>query len=277
MGDERPEIPTVRRVGPLEFTARHLMTFIVCCSIGFTLLGLMIQAVRSAREAARASQCICNICQIKIALYNYHDAFGSFPPAYVADGQGRPMHSWRVLILPWMEQKALYDQYNFAEPWDGPNNRGLLTMMPNNFACPSHRLASSGLTSYAAITGPKTAFPGAGTTKLADIVDGPRDTIMLAEVCNLDIPWTAPRDLDTATMSFRIDDPARPGISSKHPSGPVVVAADTTTWRLPRTIEPETLRAMTTIAGGEPIPDELVGLRPGRAVPQAVDPPSTAP
>jgi hypothetical protein len=256
---------------------RRLMVFVVVCAIGFTLLGLLVKAVERAREAARASQCICNLCQIKIALYNYHDAFGSFPPAYVADAKGRPMHSWRVLILPFMGQSGLYNAYNFAEPWDGPNNGKLLGMMPSNFACPSHRAASSGLTSYAAITGPKTAFPGAGTTKLADIVDGTHETIFLAEVCNLDIPWTAPRDLDTATMSFRVDDPVRPSISSKHPGGPAVVSVDATTWRLRPTTDPETLRALTTIAGGEPIQGELVGLRPASPAPRTVDPPPTAP
>src|SRR4051812_12749976 len=97
-------------------------------------------------------------------------------------------------------------------------------MMPSDFACPSHRAASSELTSYAAITGPKTAFPGPKTTRIADIVDGTHTTIFLAEVCNLDIPWTAPRDHDTSWMSFRTDDPARPGISSKHPDGAAVVA-----------------------------------------------------
>jgi hypothetical protein len=64
-----------------------------------------------------------NLKQIGLALRNYHDAYGRFPPAYVADGHGPPMHSRRVLILPWLEKREIYDRYRFDEPWDGPNNR----------------------------------------------------------------------------------------------------------------------------------------------------------
>ena len=60
-----------------------------------------------------------------MAVANYHDTYGRFPAAYVADRDGRPMHSWRVLILPLLEQRTTYDAYDFAEPWDGPNNRRL--------------------------------------------------------------------------------------------------------------------------------------------------------
>jgi translation elongation factor EF-Tu-like GTPase len=61
-----------------------------------------------------------------LAVANYHETYGCFPPAYVADRDGKPMHSWRVLILPFLEQQELYHAYNFAEPWDGPNNRKLM-------------------------------------------------------------------------------------------------------------------------------------------------------
>ncbi|MEZ6114117.1 MAG: DUF1559 domain-containing protein [Pirellulaceae bacterium] len=84
---------------------------------------MLLPAVQTAREAARRSQCSSNLKQIELALHNYHDTFKSFPPAYIADANGRPMHSWRVLILPFMEQRELYDQCRFDEPWDGPNNQ----------------------------------------------------------------------------------------------------------------------------------------------------------
>src|SRR5207248_2869881 len=89
------------------------------------LVGVLGRAMLQAREEARASQCLC-IKQIGLALLNYHDTYGSFPPAYVADATGKPIHSWRVLILPFMEQSSLYNAYSMAEPWDGPNNRKLL-------------------------------------------------------------------------------------------------------------------------------------------------------
>src|SRR5262245_15742705 len=80
---------------------------------------------RYSPEAARRMQCSNHLKQIGLALQNYHDTFGSFPPAYIADSKGQPIHSWRVLILPFIEQRQLYDKYRFDEPWDGPNNSNL--------------------------------------------------------------------------------------------------------------------------------------------------------
>src|SRR5436190_7601184 len=82
------------------------------------LVALLLPAMRfGTREAARRMQCSNHLKQIGLALQNYHDEYKSLPPAYIADTEGKPMHSWRVLILPFMEQKPLYDKYDFNEPW----------------------------------------------------------------------------------------------------------------------------------------------------------------
>ena len=93
--------------------------------------------LEAAREAARRSQCANNLKQIALAMHNYHDVFKSFPPAVITDKNGRPMHSWRVAILPFIEQAALYKNYKFDEPWDGPNNRNLDNIAIPVFRCPS--------------------------------------------------------------------------------------------------------------------------------------------
>jgi hypothetical protein len=103
-----------------------------------------------------------------------------------------------------------------------------------------------------AITGPGTMFPGATSARFADVTDGLDQTIMLAEVANLDVPWTAPVDLDIRTMSLRVNDPKRPGVSSPHPAGPCVTLGNGQTLTVPRSISPEALRSLLTIAGGEP-------------------------
>jgi hypothetical protein len=212
---------------------------------------MLARAVGDAREAARRSQCTCNLCQIKLALHNYHEVYKSLPPAYIADASGTPMHSWRVLILPFMEQSALSNQYDFSEPWNGPNNLKLLKSMPSNFACPSRFSNPTNLTSYVAITGPGTMFPGAGSVKFADITDGLSNTLMVVEVANMNIPWTAPWDHDVRTMSFRINDPKRPSISSNHPGGANIVLGDASTRFMHESISRDNLRALITIAGGE--------------------------
>ena len=139
------------------------------------------------------------------------------------------MHSWRVLILPFMEQSALYNMYNFNEPWDGPSNRKLLALRPNIYVCPTlqaERPSAAAVTSYVLLTGPGTTFPHGRTTRLTDIRDGTANTLIAAEVSNVSVAWTEPRDLDVRTMSFRVNDPNRPGISSRHPGGANVSFAD---------------------------------------------------
>jgi prepilin-type processing-associated H-X9-DG protein len=211
----------------------------------------LARAVGRAGESARRARCAGNLGQIGMALLNYHAAFGCFPPAYVADTRGRPMHSWRVLILPFLHQQQLHGLYNFNEPWDGPNNRRLIGMMPRSFACPSHRDEGTTCTSYVVVTGPGTAFPGAGTAAIGDITDGLANSILVVESSSLDIPWTAPRDLEMSRMSFRINDRSAPGPSSWHPGGANVVFGDVSVRFLKSTLQPNVLKAMFTISGYE--------------------------
>jgi hypothetical protein len=194
--------------------------------------------------------------QLTFALLNYHEVHGAFPPAYVADADGTPMHSWRVLVLPFLDGNDIYTQYRFDEPWNGPNNRDLARRRSNAlWHCPntSHQ-DDSPLTDYVLITGPGTAFPSPATTTLADFLDGPANSILLVEIANSEIHWMEPRDLEVDRMSFRVNDRTQPSISGLHPAGPAVVFADAiTAYRLEASVRPTTVRALTTIAGGESV------------------------
>lgn len=214
----------------------------------------MSRAIWFAREAARQSQCQGNLNQISMAFYNYHDAYGSFPPAYVADASGKPMHSWRVLILPFIDEKELYEKYDFSEPWNGPQNSHL--KIPEYlFHCPSGKLGKdSSMTEYVVVTGSKTPFPGPTATTRGQFKDGRENTILLVEITNSDIHWMEPRDLDFDSMSFQVNDVDQPSISAPHPLGPVVVFADGITgYRLDDSVSPKTLQGLVTISGGEQI------------------------
>jgi hypothetical protein len=235
-----------------QMSVRGLLvgTFVLTCCMW--VLTILSRAVGGAREAARRSQCEGHLCQLQMALLNYHDTYGAFPPAYIADANGRPMHSWRVLILPFIGQKSLFDLYDFREPWDGPHNSALLKRMPAIFSCPTRSSDPRELTTFVAITGPGTMFPGAGSVNLDDVTDGTGVTILFAEVANVDIPWTAPVDLDARTMSLRVNDPRRAGISSKHPHGAHVCLVDGRRF-LPETVCSDALRTLITIAGHDGI------------------------
>ncbi|REJ72801.1 MAG: DUF1559 domain-containing protein [Planctomycetota bacterium] len=174
--------------------------FLIVSGLGFLLccVPLMLPKVQGAREAARRTQCRNNLKQIGVALYNYHDVFDSFPPAYTVDETGRPLHSWRVLILPYIDSSILYPRFDLSEPWDSEKNLPLLNEMPDLFACPSStdgHVKEETSTHYVAVVGEGTAWPGVGGSRIGDFKDGTTNTVLVIE-CDSGIPWTEPRDLE---------------------------------------------------------------------------------
>jgi prepilin-type processing-associated H-X9-DG protein len=211
--------------------------------------GLLVPAVQQAREAARRTQCMNNLKQIGLALLNYHDQNGAFPPAFVPDKDGKPMHSWRVLILPYLDQAELYKEYKFDEPWDGPSNSRLLARMPPVYSCPSH--VTSGVntnTSYAGVFGEHCVFRGSGPVKFTAITDGTSNTLLVGEVAKSNIPWMKPEDIDV-TMHATIG-PAG-GFGSDHVGGASFLMCDGSVRFLPTGINPQTLQALFTRDGNE--------------------------
>lgn len=178
----------------------------------------------------------------------YTETNGHFPPAYVLGPDGRPWHSWRVLILPYFGQgDDLYKQYSFKEPWDGPNNSRLADQMPKTLAYSGTKPPAT-VTNYLAVVGDETMWPGATGRKRTEIKDDLSQTILIVENNGLGVHWMEPRDLAFDTMPFGIDNPD--GVSSwyKHPA---VVTADDTVIRLSREMTPDALRAALTVNGGE--------------------------
>jgi hypothetical protein len=171
------------------------------------------------------------------------------------------MHSWRVLLLPYIEEDALYGQYKFDEPWDGPNNRKLLSQMPKMYRCPCELQGANGQgtsTSYLAVVGPRTAWPGAGGRKLAEIPDGPWNTILLIEKHGSGISWMEPRDMsfDEALAQLSADDPSVLGphhsenFFFEYYGGCNVALADTVVHYVRRRCSREPWAALLTIDDG---------------------------
>jgi hypothetical protein len=192
-----------------------------------------------------------------LAVANYHDQHGQYPPAYLADAQGRPAHSWRVLLLPYLEHQDLYRQYSFDEPWDGPHNRRLAARMPEVYALDGEHAPGRSTTNYLAVVGPETVWPSPGQRTKQDVTDDPSKTILIVENLGMGVHWMEPRDLAFARMNFAINSPD--GVSSKYVDSAVVLL-DGNVRRLQQDLPPATLKAMLTIAGGESI-----GAGPGGA------------
>ena len=229
-------------------------THLLCGATAIILAVLLVWfgfEVRRAQRMALSTAAKGRLNQLHLALHNYHYVYGQFPPAFIVDENGKPMHSWRVLILPFADNKTLFDSYDFDEPWDGPNNSRLANRMPAIFHSDTER-PSTTYTNLVVITGLGTAFPGSTSTNLEDFRDGLENTILLTEIGNSSIPWLAPRDLSIESMSFRVKDSLQPSISSVAWRQPYVVFADCiTTYTLSQSMPLDTLRALTTIAGGE--------------------------
>lgn len=216
------------------------------------LIAILLPPVQSVGTSARRTQCSSNIKQIMLALYTYHDAYGSFPPAYVADEDGQPMHSWRVLILPFLDHQELYDQYDFGQPWDGPNNRGLvLSIPPSVFSCPADMAAGPYDTSYVLVTGEYSAWPDDHAPNLDEFTDDLEQTIALVEVANSGIHWMEPRDLSLSEAVRGINAKTGLGISSRHRGGAFSGRADGSVWFVSESLDREQLRAILTPSGGE--------------------------
>jgi prepilin-type processing-associated H-X9-DG protein len=213
---------------------------------------LLLPAVQAAREAARRNLCANNMHQIGVALHSYHDHYGSFPPAYIAGADGKPMHSWRVLLLPYLERNDLYQKYDFNEPWNGPHNAKLADQAPDWYRCESNP-GNSSETNYLAVVGSETAWPGAKGARISVLTDGAANTILVVESTDSGINWMEPRDLTFDQAARGINPPRGPGISSHHPDGVDVLFCDGHVQFIDAGIPLNLLRALLTAAGGEEI------------------------
>jgi prepilin-type processing-associated H-X9-DG protein len=222
---------------------------LLCCPISIALL---LPAVQQAREAARRTQCMNNVKQISLALMNYESRYRSLPPAFVADANGKPMHSWRVLILPELDRQDLFNAYNFSEPWDGPNNSKLLSQMPGVYRCPSDPAGlGSTNTAYVGVFGEHSVFRGTMPVRFMDITDGMSNTLTVGEAVNANIPWMKPEDIDVK-LHPTLRDPA--GFSSHHRGGVIFAFADGSVRFLQDSLPTDTLKALFTRDGSEVVP-----------------------
>ncbi|MGQ9821071.1 MAG: DUF1559 domain-containing protein [Thermogutta sp.] len=211
------------------------------------LVALLLPAVQAAREAARRAQSTNNLKQLGLALHNYHDVHGHFPPQAINDPNGRPLLSWRVSILPYLECRALYEQFHLDEPWDSDHNRELIPLMPEVYRNPTAP-AEPGMAHYLALVGPGTLFEGRDPRSLSDISDGTSKTLMLVEVDpDRAVVWTKPEDLPF--------DPANPldGLGNAHPGGFNALFCDGSVRFISAVIDETLFRYLAEIADGESI------------------------
>lgn len=217
------------------------------------LVGLLLPAVQSAREAARRTAMMNNFRQVMLAMLIHSDANRSLPAQAICDKDGKPLLSWRVAMLPYLEEGGLYREFRLDEPWDSEHNRRLIESMPAVYADPSAPdEQAAGLTTIQVLTGKGTPFTAADKAiHLDDITDGTSRTVAIVEASpDQAVPWTKPDDLefDPAEPLAGVGNPRRPG--GLFLGGFFDGSVRTFT---PEEIDPQLFRALVTPAGGEQI------------------------
>lgn len=227
---------------------------VVIAVILIVLSAILIPVLQQAREAARRTECKSHLKAIGLALHQYHDKHGSFPPAYIVDADGKRLHSWRVLILPELGFDALYARYRFDEPWDGPHNTTLIKEMPPIFGCPSDSSRPVGTTNYSAIVGVETMWPMEFASTIRMITDGTSNTLMVVETDDLHVPWTEPRDPTVEEVRRGANRKTSPGFCSHHDRGAQACLADGAVKFLSERLDLGILRSLGNAASGGPMP-----------------------
>ncbi len=205
---------------------------------------------RSARVYWLRSATAARFQHIQVAMECYRQNHGSYPPQYLADRQGRPAHSWRVLLLEFT-YPDLYRRYHFDEPWDGPHNRLLAPEMPEDYRSPFVD-AKSTTTQYVGIAGKQTPWRGTTPMREGNLRRGVSNPLIwFVEAANSDINWMEPRDIPFEQATVGINVAGGGGIQSNYADGlPAQMKPFGCEW-VPSDISPERFRAMLTIPDAE--------------------------
>ena len=211
------------------------------------VIGVVYLALASSdvvRGDGLSEPCQRNLKAIGAAMLAYHNDNGRFPPACIYDEQGRPMHSWHVLLLPYLNQQQLFQQYNMSLPYGDPQNQLIAWQMPAVYHCPESLNVVGNETSYMVVTGPSTVFDGRQSRSLLEILDGAGQTLLVAETTGKAINWLEPTDLSIDSLSLTINNTASPGLGSQHPGGKThVLMADGSVRTLDNLTPPEGARS----------------------------------
>ncbi len=213
-------------------------------------LGFLLPAVQKVREAASRTQGANNLKQIGLAMHNYHDTYNKMATD-IYDKNGKPLLSWRVQILPYIEQDQLYRQFKLDEPWDSEHNKKLIDKMPQIYIVPSARPQPRGRTYYQGFTCAKGTSPRSffiddpkARTSFNNITDGTSNSLMIVEAAEA-VEWTKPADM--------VYDPKKdlPKLGGHSVGGFNALLGDGSVRFIRDTIDKTVLKALITIDGGE--------------------------
>jgi RNA polymerase sigma factor (sigma-70 family) len=210
------------------------------------------QEAREAHDPAR-DMSMNHIKTIMLAFHNFHSVNGHFPPKAILGADGEPKLSWRVVLLPFLDQQALFQEFHLDESWESPHNKALIARMPEVFTTPSSP-AGDGTTRIRVFEGPGTLFDGSRGMKFADMTDGTSNTVTIV-TGREPVPWTRPGDLPYAQGK------PLPALDDSDEMGVLVGITDGSARYVPKGAD-GLWRKLITPAGGEvlawPSPPHMV-------------------
>lgn len=225
--------------GEKTFFTKVIVKYIAAFVSVYIFLFIAAGVICSAPEAMMRMQCSNNLKQIGLAMWSYHDKYDSFPPEYTVDEEGNPLHSWRVLLLPYMDEDVLYQNINLDEPWNSEHNRQFHDLMPQIYSCrvDKRRGATALLKkrfpdldldagcNYTVISGKEAPFDGPKCSKASDFLSGTSNTILVAERL-LPVCWMDPGSEVKYEAAIKGVNKDLYGIGSAHGGGCNIVLAD---------------------------------------------------
>jgi len=223
----------------------RLVELLIVIGVIGVLIALLLPTQRSAREAARRTQCQNNLKQITIALQNYEDVFHCLPPAYTVDADGKPLHSWRTLILPFIEQQTLYDKIDLTKAWDDPANKAAYDSVVSVYRCPSANMPETKTTYLAPVCTGSCLLAGR-PRPLAEVTDKHDLTLLVFEAdAEHAVHWMSPTDAsDRLILTFG---EAR----QSHPGGTQAAFLSGRVSFIGKQTKPAALAALITAAGND--------------------------
>ena len=182
--------------------------------------------------------------QIGLACHNFHSANNTLPPAFLKTKDGKPGLSWRVALLQYVEQDALYKKFHLDEPWDSDHNKKLIAQMPKIYGIPGITNPGDTTTHYRVFYGNDAMFDLTKKTRLANIYDGTSNTIMIVEASD-PVEWTKPEEL--------LFEPTKPlpKLGKQSPDGFLAAMGDGSVHFMKRNAPERTIKAAITKSGGE--------------------------
>lgn len=212
-------VPAPRRATPL------LWQWIGVAGAAVLLMGFAFLAMNVRFTAPIEKQCRNNLQEIYLALQSYRTDAGCLPPRVVYDDQGQPLHSWRVLLLPYLGGDHIVERYRFDEPWNSAHNRQLADEMPSVFGCPASPEHHRFHTSYVAVVREDLTFDG---QRAAPDAQPDATALIVVEIAPSEVHWMAPDDLSSNGLARPANDPEGNSVSSFHSQKVHVLAANGT-------------------------------------------------